>query len=204
MDRALNGTEEPVYSYGKLIGTRIKHNDGLLMFILRNRAPERFAAGGAPKGLNAVGKQELKRLKKEWIAEHEAKQRNVTVAEVKASIDRKIEDIRRRIEPLRIARWAAMSEDTRAAFARFIALRDRDLAAMNADDKTRELMEVDYDTPGTNFEATGPVLMLRAHLEDDAPREGKEIVVKQWKKPEPEPEREPRTTWTLKDESFEP
>ncbi len=98
MDRALNGTEEPVYSYGKLVGTRIKHNDSLLMFILRNRAPERFAAGGAPKGLNAVSKAQLDRLKKQWRKEWEAEQGNVSAQEVYESINRKIEDIRRRIE----------------------------------------------------------------------------------------------------------
>ena len=40
------------------------------MFMLRNRAPERFAEG-RPKGLNAVGQMELKRLKKQWREEYE-------------------------------------------------------------------------------------------------------------------------------------
>ncbi|MGB7408453.1 MAG: hypothetical protein WA908_08095, partial [Pontixanthobacter sp.] len=43
MDRALNGVEVPVYSYGKHVGERTVYNDRLLMFMLRNRAPERFA-----------------------------------------------------------------------------------------------------------------------------------------------------------------
>ena len=43
MDRALNGVEELVYFYGELAGTRVVHNDRLLMFLLRNRAPDRFA-----------------------------------------------------------------------------------------------------------------------------------------------------------------
>lgn len=51
MDRALNGVEVPVYAYGKIIGTRRVYNDRLLMFMLRNRAPKRFAAGGAPKSM---------------------------------------------------------------------------------------------------------------------------------------------------------
>ena len=42
MDRALNGVDVPVYSYGKLVGTRTAYTDRLLMFMLRNRAPERF------------------------------------------------------------------------------------------------------------------------------------------------------------------
>lgn len=70
MDRALNGVEVPVYAYGKIIGTRRVYNDRLLMFMLRNRAPKRFAADGA-KGMNAVDQMMLTRLKKEWRAEWE-------------------------------------------------------------------------------------------------------------------------------------
>ena len=70
MDRALNGVDVPVYSYGKLVGTRTTYNDRLLMFMLRNRAPDRFSEGRA-KGLNAVGQMELKRLKKQWREEYE-------------------------------------------------------------------------------------------------------------------------------------
>ncbi|WP_336986287.1 hypothetical protein [Altererythrobacter aquiaggeris] len=73
MDRALNGVEVPVYAYGKIIGTRRVYNDRLLMFMLRNRAPKRFAADGA-KALNAVDKQMLTRLKKEWRAEWQAEE----------------------------------------------------------------------------------------------------------------------------------
>ncbi|MEO5706657.1 MAG: hypothetical protein ABIT10_05625 [Alteraurantiacibacter sp.] len=65
MDRALNGVEEPVYSYGELVGTRIVHNDRLLMFLLRNRARERFAEAKA-RALSAVDAGELKRLKAQW------------------------------------------------------------------------------------------------------------------------------------------
>lgn len=142
--------EEPLYSYGKLVGTRIKHNDGLLMFILRNRAPERFAAGGAPKGLNAVSQMQLDRLKKEWRKEWEAEQGYVSAEEVRQSIDRKIEDIRRRIERERPKRRAALSEETLAAFARFAELRDRDLAAAGADERTRNMVGGTLKSP-TNF-----------------------------------------------------
>ena len=46
MDRALNGVAVPVYSYGKLLGTRTVFNDRLGMFMLRNRLPEEFCEGG--------------------------------------------------------------------------------------------------------------------------------------------------------------
>lgn len=42
LERAIHGVEVPVYSYGKLVGTRRVYNDRLLMFMLRNRAPDRF------------------------------------------------------------------------------------------------------------------------------------------------------------------
>lgn len=51
MERALHGVEVPVYSYGKIIGSRIVHNDRLLMFLLRNRATHRFAAGISAKNV---------------------------------------------------------------------------------------------------------------------------------------------------------
>jgi hypothetical protein len=51
LERAVHGVEVPIYSYGKLIGTRIVHNDRLLMFMLRNRAMDRFPAGATKAGL---------------------------------------------------------------------------------------------------------------------------------------------------------
>jgi hypothetical protein len=63
MDRALNGQDVPVYSYGKLVGTRRVYNDLLIMFRLRNRAPARFARGAA-RGRDAIDQQKLARLRK--------------------------------------------------------------------------------------------------------------------------------------------
>lgn len=71
MERALHGVEVPVYSYGKLVGTRRVTNDALLMFLLRNRAPQRFAADSL-NTLDAATQSSLKRLKREWRAEWEA------------------------------------------------------------------------------------------------------------------------------------
>lgn len=201
MDRALNGTEEPVYSYGKLIGTRIKHNDRLLMFMLRNRAPERFAAGGGPRAMNAVSLAELARLKKQWRAEWEAEQPNVSIAEVRASIDRRISDIRKRFQRDVEARWAALSPETRAAWAQFTSLRDRDLAAMAADAETRALLDPEWTAAADRFDPPeAPAL--------PAPKKAAEENG-DWQSPPPgwrqkPPPPEPRTTWSLKDDSFEP
>ena len=182
MDRALNGVEEPLYSYGKLIGTRRRYNDRLLMFILRNRAPDRFAEGkrvSGMGGLNAVGQMELKRLKKEWLAEHKASQRKVSSDEVRASIDKKIEELRRRVEKEQATAWAKLSEETREAWARFVALRDRDLDAAAADEAARALVNVKPDAK--DWPPAVP----------PGPRV-------------PKPPEPPRTVWTMRDESFDP
>ncbi|WP_417321877.1 hypothetical protein [Erythrobacter aureus] len=93
MDRALNGVEEPVYHRGELVGTRRAYNDRLLMFMLRNRAPERFAEG-KPRAMNAVDKMELARLKAQWRKEWEKEwgarqleQESITIASINAKID---------------------------------------------------------------------------------------------------------------------
>ncbi|WP_338446181.1 hypothetical protein V5F89_13680 [Pelagerythrobacter marensis] len=124
MDRALNGVEVPVYSYGKLVGTRRAYNDRLLMFMLRNRAPERFTEGKA-KGLGAIGKMELERMKKQWRQEWEAeKKREASYEhedEVLASIDRKLGKMRER-------HLYYMSPRTRALHDAYEAARQEDEA----------------------------------------------------------------------------
>lgn len=92
MERAINGVEVPVYSYGKLVGTRTTYNDRLLKFMLRNRAPDRFC-GGSAKGLNAVDKMELERKKAQWRKEWEAERKAEDARdddEVFAEIDAKL------------------------------------------------------------------------------------------------------------------
>ena len=123
MDRALNGVEVPVYSYGKLVGTRISHNDRLLMFMLRNRSPDRFADGRSALrqgGGNAIDKMELTRLRKQWRKEWEAeraaeqlKQEAVTME----SINAKIDAIRAREEAIESPRVRAAREALEAAIA---------------------------------------------------------------------------------------
>lgn len=178
MDRALNGVEEPLYSYGKLVGTRRRYNDRLLMFILRNRAPERFAAG-QPKGMNAVGKAQLERLKKEWRAEWEAERPQVSSAEIRASIDRKIEGIRIRLEREHAEKWALLSDEARAAWDAWVALRDRDCDAMNADAALRQSLAL---RPFSN-----------APENPTAPPPG-------WRDPPPLPA--PKTRWGMKDDKW--
>ena len=199
MDRALHGVETPIFYHGEKVGSKQVYNDRLLMFILTNRAPQRYAAGGAPRGLNAVDHQQLVKLKKQWRKEWQAEQRNVSVAEVRASIDRKIEDIRRRIERERPQRRAALSEETLAAFAHFVALRDRDLAASGADERTRAMLNVTLHTPSTHFDPPAtPALPAPKREAEEAPQHPPEGYPRR----NPAPPPPPKTTWTLMDDDF--
>ncbi|MEZ5682235.1 MAG: hypothetical protein R3E14_13180 [Erythrobacter sp.] len=116
MDRALNGVEQPVYSYGKLVGTRVVHNDRLLMFMLRNRSADRFAEGRA-KGMNALDKMELARLKKQWRKEWEKEwgaqqleRECMTIESINAKIDAMNERGRRQRSPEVAAAWEAYED----------------------------------------------------------------------------------------------
>lgn len=93
MDRAINGVEVPVYCYGKIIGTRRVYNDALLMFLLRNRAPKRFAADSLHNA-DAATRGQLERLKAQWRQEWEAEkaqQDAYDAEEVIRSLDAKLE-----------------------------------------------------------------------------------------------------------------
>ncbi len=123
MDRALNGVDVPVYSYGKLVGTRTVHNDRLLMFMLRNRAPGRFAEGQA-KALNAIDKAELARLKKQWRKEWEEERRK----ESGTDEEEVIQSINKKFGRMREEWLRSMSPRTRAAHDEYRRLEEEDKA----------------------------------------------------------------------------
>lgn len=120
LERALHGAEVPVYSYGKLVGKRTVHNDRLLMFMLKNRAPTRFnAAGQVTARRNTIGDpgyaNEVSRLKKKWRKEWEAERlaaEQAKDADTFAEIDATIDQMRQR--------WLeAMSPRTRRLYEAF-------------------------------------------------------------------------------------
>ncbi len=121
MDRALNGVEVPVYAYGKIIGTRRVYNDKLLMFILRNRATERFPGGRGIK-FDPADTRQLKRLKKQW---HEEWARERAIEENTRAHERgktMMSEMDRLYE-----RWLSdMSPATREAYLAFRAAEDHD------------------------------------------------------------------------------
>ncbi|MCK0128172.1 hypothetical protein [Erythrobacter sp. F6033] len=187
MDRALNGVEEPVYHAGEIVGTRRVYNDRLLMFLLKNRAPSRFAADArpSPRKPDAIetmqekrrAKQLRRKLKAEIRAEMEAEaEANApSPQEIRASIDAKIEGLRRAAEYRRKQEWEALSEDTREAWERYDALKTRDMGRIAAEEEAR-----------------------RTLLE--GPREQVNAVPPEEKVVEPKP---PKTVWSLKDDGWE-
>jgi hypothetical protein len=76
MDRALNGVDVPIIYHGEDRGSRKVYNDRLLMFMLRNRAPERFGGGlnasGGARSNSAIDAMKLARLKKQWRTDYDA------------------------------------------------------------------------------------------------------------------------------------
>ncbi|UYH55995.1 hypothetical protein N6L26_05420 [Qipengyuania sp. SS22] len=174
MDRALNGVEVPVYSYGKLVGSRTVHNDRLLMFMLRNRAPERFAEG-KPKGLNAVGKMETERLKKQWRKEWEA-ERNAGAGEEEAET---LRSLNTKLNAGYENWYAQLSPRTRAAWEEYKRLEalDQEEGYLCYDDPEHEL----YDDPDARWDEVDEAMPLPAPergvweapeepAEDDGPR----------------------------------
>jgi hypothetical protein len=121
MDRALNGVEVPVYSYGKLVGTRTVHNDRLVMFMLRNRAPDRFT-GGKAKALNATDKDTLARLKKQWREEWDREAAIADDAHARNEGDTFVDTIK----AMHRNWYLDMSPATRAAYRLFRATEDAD------------------------------------------------------------------------------
>lgn len=124
MDRALNGVEVPMYAYGKLVGTRRIYNDRLLMFMLRNRAPTRFAAD-SHRNADAATKSQLDRLKREWRKEWEAE----AAARRAASSEEVIQSLNARLETMRQRQLAGMTTRTRALWEAWQEAEAEDRAA---------------------------------------------------------------------------
>jgi hypothetical protein len=53
-DRALNGVSEPVWYKGEQIGERVRHDNRLLMFLLRSHDPATYAPPPRPSGITPV------------------------------------------------------------------------------------------------------------------------------------------------------
>jgi hypothetical protein len=70
LERAIHGVEVPVYSYGKLVGTRRVYNDRTALFMLRNYDGQMSGgASGLPIRLKRIVEEEVARARAEWEAE---------------------------------------------------------------------------------------------------------------------------------------
>lgn len=147
MERALHGIDVPVYSYGKLVGTRRVYNDRLMMFMLRNRAPDRFAEG-KPKAMNALDKSTIARLKKQWRKEYA---REHAIAQ-KGKSNATLERLTAKIDKARENMILRMSPRTRAAWDRYQELSALDEAEgyqwWTDPDHSENLCDADADSPG--------------------------------------------------------
>jgi len=151
MDRALNGVEVPVYSYGKLVGARRVYNDRLLMFLLRNRAPDRFA-GGKAKALSALDAATVARLKTQWREEFEREHALAEAVDARAAGDDFVALIRERHRRW----WAGLTPRARAAYIDFrrIESEDRDAASPDAEDLEDFEDEEDQEDRAADYAAT--------------------------------------------------
>ncbi len=130
MDRALHGVDVPVYSYGKLVGTRTIYNERLVMFMLRNRAPTRFAGDGrAGARRSAMGDpaeaNRLSRLKRQWRQEWEAER----AAEDEREDAEVTAQLQAQLESIHANRQAALTRRTRALYETARLAEAEDLAA---------------------------------------------------------------------------
>jgi len=116
MERALHGVEVPVYHFGAVVGTRRVYNDRLLMFLLRNRSPKRFAADSL-HGAGAATRSQLERLKREWRKEWEEEMAAQEAEEGEAALqtlDARLDQIRERQEAQRLElEWQPQDDENR-------------------------------------------------------------------------------------------
>lgn len=106
LQRAIEGAERPIVSSGRLLGSYRVHNEGLVMFLLRQRRPERY---GAELSLTVKpGHPVYERVRREVLGECRASDEDVLEA-----IDRAIEEMRQRrlANKALSAGWAAGGED---------------------------------------------------------------------------------------------
>lgn len=89
--RAIEGEERLVVSAGKVLGTERRHNEALVTFFLKNRRPERYGIHVQP------GHPLYERIRREVVAEMRSGAER-SEAEIYASIDAKLDRIRRRME----------------------------------------------------------------------------------------------------------
>lgn len=137
VDRAIYGTEETIHYHGDLVATRRRYNERLVMFILRSRLPDRYTDGRA-RGLNALDRQQLEKLKQEWLTEYLDRHQEEEVAHAEATL--------RNIEQMHRNWYTNMSPAARAAYRVFrrIERESRNWTATEPDTRDAAAIEGEY------------------------------------------------------------
>lgn len=91
LQRAIEGVERPIVSGGKVLGWHRVHNEALVMFLLRQRRPQRYAT--IPQLALRPGHPLYEKIKREVLDEYGGDEQ-----EVFDSIDKLIDDMRERRE----------------------------------------------------------------------------------------------------------
>ncbi len=91
--RALEGEERPLVSRGEIIGHYTRQNNGLLMFLLRQRRSERYSAGMVHGGNLKPGNPTYERIRKEIMDELYG-----DPEEIRQSLNAKLEQMKQRME----------------------------------------------------------------------------------------------------------
>lgn len=97
MERALEGEPRPVLTAQGVVGEWRRHDNHLLMFLLRNRRSERYGDNrGMLRPGNAVYERIRARLRAEWEAEHQAAEAERQEL-AHATLTAKLEEVRKRM-----------------------------------------------------------------------------------------------------------
>ena len=98
-ERGVTGIEEPVFAYGKKVGTRVKRSDAIFRMILMASDPEKYGRMGA------VRRQEIEREVRAKIEAERARwggrPRARNADELRASINAKLDEAERRLREQR-------------------------------------------------------------------------------------------------------
>lgn len=96
LERAIQGEERPVASQGRVVATYTRYDTGLMQFLLRQRMGERYGAGGGSGSADGRGDPKPgSPLYERIVAHYHA---SFDVADVRASINEKLEQLRRQVE----------------------------------------------------------------------------------------------------------
>lgn len=144
---------------------------------------------------------EVERLNKEWRAQNraewEAERNNVSVQDIRDSIERKVERLREQVAQEKRRDWEALSPETRDAYRRYEELKARD--------EGRAFQMPDHCPDETTLSAEAQARAQAPHHETPPDRNGPRIPPSGWTRraeTEEVEETEPKVR-SVKDEGWE-